>query len=84
MPALVAPFVAFALGVAMAIRAMQDAARWDEAERRAARRIVGLFAALVLAPVTAYFVVFAGDWSLAYLAEARAVPSAVALVWVLL
>jgi hypothetical protein len=82
MPGLVAPLVAFALGVAFALRARAGAERYDDLERRAAVRIVLLFGVLVLAPVTAYFVAFAGDWSLGYLAEAQRVPSALGLVWV--
>ena len=71
MPGLVAPLVAFALGVVFALHARAGAERYDDLERRAAVRIVLLFGALVLAPVTAYFVAFAGDWSLGYLAEAQ-------------
>jgi len=40
----------------------------------------GLFAGLVLVPITIYFYVFHGDWFLLYLIDVRRVPSAVALV----
>jgi hypothetical protein len=83
-PGLVAPLVAFALGAFFALQARAEIERFDNLERRAARRIAALFGALVVAPVTAYFVAFAGDWSLAYLAESQRVPSALGLVWVAL
>jgi hypothetical protein len=36
----------------------------------------------VFAPVCAYFLAFAGDWSMAYLADSRSVPSALLLLLV--
>jgi hypothetical protein len=41
---------------------------------------LALFLGLVLVPVSAYFYVFHGDWSLLYLVDVRSIPSAVALV----
>jgi hypothetical protein len=41
---------------------------------------LALFLALVLVPVSVYFYVFHGDWSLLYLVDVRSIPSAVALV----
>jgi hypothetical protein len=84
MPGLLAPLLAFALGAFFALQARSEIERYDDLERRAARRIVELFGALVMVPITAYFVAFAGDWSLAYLAEAHRVPSALGLLWVVL
>lgn len=42
--------------------------------------VVTLLAVLVHGPVCAYFLAFAGDWSVAYLVDARAVPSALVLL----
>lgn len=39
-----------------------------------------IFALLVLVPVSAYFYVWHGDWSLLYLVDVRTIPSAVALI----
>jgi hypothetical protein len=36
----------------------------------------------VFAPVCAYFLAFAGDWSIAYLADSRSIPSALLLLLV--
>ena len=45
--------------------------------------MVALYAALVYAPVNAYFLVVAPDWSFAYLLEAQGLPSAVLLLLVI-
>src|SRR4051812_11074551 len=82
MPALVGPFVGFALGVALAWLCREDADRDDEAALRRAAQVVALFAALCFVPVCAYFLAFASDWSLSYLVDSRAVPSAALLVLV--
>ncbi|HEY4116392.1 MAG TPA: hypothetical protein VGM56_01000 [Byssovorax sp.] len=81
MPALVAPLVGFALGALLALGARRELEGYDEQQLAAARRVALLFAWLAFAPVVAYFEVFAADWSIAYLAEARAIPSAAALAW---
>ena len=39
-----------------------------------------IYAAMLLLPVSVYFYIFHGDWFLLYLIDARAIPSAVALV----
>jgi hypothetical protein len=82
-PALLGPVVGFALGVVLAWLCRVDAPREDVAAGRARAWVAGLFAALVFAPACAYFLIFAGDWSLFYLADSRAVPSALVLVLVL-
>ena len=82
MPALIAPLVGFALGVALAWLCRVEAAREDASVGRARMRVAALFAALVFAPACAYFVAFAADWSLFYLVDGRAVPSALLLVLV--
>jgi hypothetical protein len=79
-PALVGPFVGFALGVALAWLCRVEALREDEAGFRARVLVAALFGALVFAPACAYFLAFAGDWSLFYLVDSRAVPSAALLI----
>lgn len=81
MPALVGPFVAFLLGVALAWLGREHD---DDRVLSPRTAIVALFASLVFAPVSAYFLIFAGDWSFGYLLDTRAVPSAVELCLVLL
>jgi hypothetical protein len=83
-PALVGPFVALALGAALAWLGRADASREDEESVRARVRVVALFAALVVAPAFGYFLLFAGDWSLFYLAESKRIPSALGLLLVML
>lgn len=85
MPLLLAPLLAFGLGAALSWAPSRPAERgeglWPPSRETA---VVALFAALVFAPVHAWFVWFAGDWSLAYLADSRLVPSAVELVLIAL
>jgi hypothetical protein len=83
-PAFVGPFVAFALGVALALQTRRELERFEDSERKAARTIAALYGALVVAPACAYFLVFAGDWSVAYLVDTRSVPSAADLALVAL
>ena len=83
MPALLGPLVAFALGAALAWLGRADAPRDDEEGFRARARVVALFAALVIAPAFGYFLLFAGDWSLFYLADSHRVPSAIGLLLVM-
>ncbi|WP_437337285.1 hypothetical protein [Sorangium sp. So ce394] len=94
MPAFVAPLVGFALGALLAwfsaaaphrpgaLRAAEPRLASGPPDRPLA--LVSLFAVLVFAPVCAYFLVFAPDWSFAYLVDTRRVPSAVDLVLLLL
>ncbi|WP_437736231.1 hypothetical protein [Sorangium sp. So ce1335] len=94
MPAFVAPLVGFALGALLAW--FSAAAPHRPGAPRAAEprlapgsrdrplALVSLFAVLVFAPVCAYFLVFAPDWSFAYLVDTRRIPSAVDLVLLLL
>jgi hypothetical protein len=83
-PALVAPIVGFALGVVLAGLCRAEAPRDGDGTGRARLRVVALFAALVYAPACAYFIVFAGDWSLFYLDDSRTIPSALWLLLVIL
>ncbi|WP_437726856.1 hypothetical protein [Sorangium sp. So ce861] len=94
MPAFVAPLVGFALGALLAwfsaaaphrpgaLRAAEPRLASGALDRPLA--LVCLFAVLVFAPVCAYFLVFAPDWSFAYLVDTRRIPSAVDLVLLLL
>jgi hypothetical protein len=81
-PAFLAPLVGFALGALLAW--MRAAAPRNPASAPAAERrplaLACAFSALVFTPACAYFLVFAPDWSLAYLIDSRRVPSAVDLV----
>ncbi|WP_438019260.1 hypothetical protein WMF18_09395 [Sorangium sp. So ce315] len=94
MPAFVAPLVGFALGALLAW--FSAAAPHRPGAPRAAEprlapgargrplALAALFSVLVFAPVCAYFLVFAPDWSFAYLVDTRRIPSAVDLVLLLL
>jgi len=84
MPAFIGPFVGFALGAALAWLGRREAERASERSAGARAAVAALFGALVVAPVCAYFLVFAPDWAFAYLVDARRVPSAVDLLLVLL
>lgn len=83
MPALAAPFLGFALGVALAWLAGAEAARDDEGAL-ARTLIAALFGALVFAPASGYFLAFAADWSFAYFVDSRLIPSAVLLLLAIL
>ncbi|APR87388.1 hypothetical protein A7982_12737 [Minicystis rosea] len=82
MPASVGPFVGFALGAALAWLCRDDARGDDDPAFRARAVVVALFAVLVFAPACAYFLAFAGDWSLFYQLDSRDVPSALGLLLV--
>ncbi len=84
MPAFLGPLVGFALGVALAWLARAEAARRDDSGWGARAAVAALYGALVYAPACAYFLIFAGDWSLGYLIDSRAVPSAAGLALALL
>lgn len=79
MPAFLGPLCGFALGVALAWLAWASAARRDDSGWGARAAVAALYGALVFAPACAYFLIFAGDWSLGYLVDSRAVPSAAGL-----
>jgi hypothetical protein len=94
-PAFVAPLFGFALGALLAwfsATAPRRAAALRATEARGAPppargrplALVALFAALVFTPVCAYFLIFAPDWSFAYLVDTRRIPSALDLVLLLL
>jgi hypothetical protein len=82
-PLPLAPLIGLALGVAFAWFARTELSRADARllETRGLRIVIG-FAALVFAPVAAYFALFHGDWAYLYLVAWRRVPSAVDLALV--
>jgi hypothetical protein len=82
MPLPLGPLVGFALGVLLALFAPGGSLSEAGPAHPRPRLLVALFASLVFAPVCAYFLAFAGDWSLAYLADSRSVPSALLLILV--
>ena len=84
MPALLGPLVGFALGVMLAWIARDEADRDDDRGARARAAVAALFGVLVFAPISAYFLMFAGDWARFYLVDSRAVPSALDLLLVVL
>jgi hypothetical protein len=85
MPALLAPFVGFILGVLFAWAAHEELLRASGSLLSTrAIAIVVLFAFLVYGPFAGYFVTYATDWSFAYLFDSRRVPSAMLLLLVLL
>lgn len=82
-PLPLAPLFGLALGVAFAWVGRGELSRADARlfETRSLRVVLG-FAALVFAPVVAYFAAFHGDWAYLYLASWRRIPSAVDLALV--
>ncbi len=79
-PVAIGPFVGFAVGAALAWWWRREAPREDDRILRQRLLISALLGSLVVAPACAYFMVFAGDWSLFYLADSRTVPSALLLL----
>ena len=80
MPAMVAPLLAFVLGLAFAWSASEELASDPTSVVTTRSLLVStLFAVLVFAPAAGYFLVFHGDWAFAYLADTRRLPSAVVL-----
>jgi hypothetical protein len=85
MPAPLSPILGFILGAAFAWSGREELAR-SQAAFIGSRSliIVTLFAALVFAPIGAYFLAFEADWSYAYFIDTRRIPSALQLALVLL
>jgi hypothetical protein len=79
-----APLLGFLIGLGFAWAARAAIGK-DEGPLLASRHvaIAAAFAALVYAPMAAYFLVFHGDWAYLYLMDWRHVPSAVDLVLVI-
>lgn len=68
------------MGTLLAWLVASDPQRDDRSVARRSLYVVASFAALVYAPICAYFLVFAADWSYAYLVPSAAVPSALELL----
>ncbi len=85
MPIPFAPLVGFLIGAGLAWAGRSELASQD-GPLLASRpfMVVAAFAALVYAPVVAYFVAFHGDWAYLYVVPWRRVPSAVDLALVVL
>ncbi len=85
MPAPIAPFIGFALGVAFAWIAADELVRAaGSGVTSRSLVVVTLFSLLVFAPIGAYFIAFNPDWSYAYLVDSQRLPTAVDLGLVLL
>jgi hypothetical protein len=82
-PAPTAPLFGFALGALLAWVAAADLARSTTGYGTQSFLLVVGFALLVFAPVSAYFVAFEPDWSLAYLIDSERLPSVVPMTLVL-
>jgi hypothetical protein len=84
-PAPIAPLIGFILGVIFAWGAADELGRnAGRVEGSRSFVIVTAFSLLVFAPVSAYFLAFAPDWSYAYLVDSQRLPSAVDLGLVLI
>ena len=73
--------LAFASGVAAAIASRKEL-RVSPRPALLSRGFgaLAIFLTLVVVPISVYFYVFHGDWSLLYLVDVRAIPSAAALL----
>ena len=84
MPSFVAPFLGFALGLGFAWAAIEELnSDLSSVVGSRCMLIATLFSILVFAPMSAYFMVFHGDWSFAYLVNSERLPSAIVLAIVL-
>lgn len=81
-PAFLGPLVGLPVGALLAWLVASDPQRDERHVAARARVVVAAFGALVYAPICAYFLLFAGDWSYAYLVPSARVPSAVELLLV--
>jgi hypothetical protein len=80
MPAPTAPLIGFILGVVFAWGASDELGKnAGRVEGSRSFVIVTAFSLLVFAPISAYFLAFAPDWSYAYLVDSQRLPSAVDL-----
>jgi hypothetical protein len=75
-----APLLGFVLGIAFAWAASDELARSSGSGATSRSLVlVTLFSLLCFAPIIAYFLAFAPDWSYAYLIDTQRLPSAVDL-----
>lgn len=82
MPAPLAPLLGFLLGIAFAWCAAEEVAKSGIASR--SLLVVSLFSLIVFAPISAYFLALAPDWSYAYVVDSQRLPGVVDLSLVLL
>jgi hypothetical protein len=80
-PAPLAPLLGFLLGVAFAWCSREDLQKTGIASR--SLLVVSLFSLLVFAPISAYFLALAPDWSYAYIVDSQKLPGVVDLSLVL-
>jgi hypothetical protein len=84
-PAPAAPLIGFILGVVFAWGASDELGKTaGRVEGSRSLVVATLFSLLVFAPIAAYFLAFAPDWSYAYLVDSQRLPSAVDLGLVLI
>jgi hypothetical protein len=84
-PAPAAPLIGFILGVVFAWGAGDELGKnAGRVEGSRSLVVVTSFSLLVFAPMSAYFLAFAPDWSYAYLIDSQRLPSAVDLGLVLI
>ena len=80
MPAPTAPLLGFVLGIGFAWAAGDELARSSGTGVTSRSLVlVALFSLLCYAPICAYFLAFAPDWSFAYLFDTQRLPSAIEL-----
>jgi hypothetical protein len=82
MPAPIAPFLGWIVGLTFAWAASEPSTRAHATPGRTILVVI-LFSLLVYAPICSYFLAFAPDWSYAYLIDSERLPSAVDLGLVL-
>ncbi|MCA9594173.1 MAG: hypothetical protein KC776_12705 [Myxococcales bacterium] len=83
MPAPPAPLIGFLVGVGFAWAAREELGRAGTVLSRSLV-VVCVFGAIVFAPIAAYFLALAPDWSFAYVIDTRRLPRIVELSLVLL
>lgn len=84
MPALLGPLIGFCLGVVFAWVSLSKGSPDRLATKHRGALLSAAFGLLIYAPICAYFIAFAADWSLAYWVDASRLPSVFGLLWVLL
>ncbi len=82
MPVLLSPWVGILLGLAFAWASQERLAHASASSPvNSALLLVILHGLLVHAPVVGYFLVYAPDWSYAYLFDPTRIPAAMDIVW---
>src|SRR5690606_35646413 len=83
-PALLGPLIGFCLGVVFAWVSLGKGSVDRLATKHRGALLSAAFGSLLYAPICAYFVAFAADWSVAYWIDASRLPPVIAPLWVLL